>query len=1001
MDSMSRVRRSRLDQAVEELLEFQGSRGPILQATDSNTEDPPKKKIKKKTPPHKIAREFLRQGEVIETVGRLVEKCEESLGKDLASYESLGIIVTPSSSESKSGDRSAEGSASGKPSVKIIDSMLSNGNTDQGVDKPNSGNSYTVLDDLTPANKKGSRDVDTGIPEFHVIQVMSPEHTPASLNTDICTVAMNQLPTIELAKAVPFLNIEFLANQGPKESAAANKTRGITTSRFLLGRDLAEDSKYRNFVLAEFLPVAGLGENEDSSSATEVVIAGMDLFTSPQTMVPIDAFEPGTKSYKDPFRPFMSIDSFVLTANSPKYGMDPNAADVSATIEIILHDRARLQDIQELVTPGGFSAGGRMRITYGFAHPDGSLARPSDAQRQKALYGQIIDGLRVSELFNVYSSEFNMTEDGEVKITVSAMSNSSETGFAALNVTDAWDGSVTFTQVARKFKELRYLITELSSRDNMKKIIVPTILGSEADIGATMVSPKVLSTINAYIDSIVSKTKGTDAEALVAGIQSASEELFEKKTGILAKASTNRDNILNEILSYLKFSPDPFGRPMSKGTPAVTNIKPARGFKDRQVEIGKPKTKKNTLKQHVTFGKALAALIGIPMQKAYAGKAYEIQMIFYGFNDSAGGVQDYNIASFPIQFSDLETVLKKEFKKNTTLSLGQVLTLMNANFLSKETSPAYGVTNLPKGKSQQAAINEMYGLDPDFPHADFRLPQIGVSLRSFTGTADGIKPDKTIIRIEIYDARCGVLSASRRLLEAASRDGFFYPLTRATQSPSSGKHSAGMNHGKHISESEKVIEPYLEALKGPEIQKAKDAAAKAPKSEQLKKLIEAVEKHVKKVKLTKQGVISLLKETFPSLVYGSDSTGIISADVSSFKDEGAVELAIARENNALKSKKKAQPATEVVTQVYPVECKLNTLGCPFFNFSQQFFIDFGTGTSIDNIYGVNSVEHNITAGEFKTSLSLMQEDTYPVLITPESNVSELLIASLLALPRLE
>jgi hypothetical protein len=991
MDPMSKVRRARLDQAVKELLDFQGSRGPILQATDGVDVETAKKKRQSNTAASKIARDFLRQGEIIETVGRLVEKCEETLGKDLAAYEELGIIITPSSEDSKSGDRSAA-SGSGKPGINIIDSMLCNSNTDQGVDKPTSGKAYTVLNDLTPTNTKGSKTVDDGVPEFHIIQVMNPEHTPASLNTEICTVAMNQLPTVELSKAVPFLNIEFLANEGVKAAGKANKTRGITTSRFLLGKNLGEKSKYRDFVLAEFLPVTDFAESDPES---ESVIAGMDLFTSPQTMVPVDAFEVGTKSYKDPFRPFMSIDSFVLTANSPKYGMDPNAADVSATIEIILHDRARLQDIQELVTPGGFSAGGRMRITYGFAHPDGSFARPSDAQKQKALYGQIIDGLRVSELFNVYSSEFNMTEDGEVKITVSAMSNSSETGFAALNITDAWDGSATFTEIARKFKELKYLITDLSARDNMKEIVVPTIFGTNGDIGGSAIDKKTLATITSYINAIVAKTADTEATQTTAKIKEISDALFKDTKGDLsiAKASTNRESVLKSILTYLRYSPDPFGRPMMKGTPSVTNIKPTRGFTDKQVQTGKAKTRKETQKKHVTFGKALAALIGIPMQKAYAGKAYEIQMIFYGFNDSAGGVQDYNIASFPIQYDDLEKVLTSEFKKNTTLSLGQVLSLLNSNFLQKEDSPAYGVGNIPKNVTQQQALNEMYGLKPIFPHSEFRLPQIGVSLRSFTGTADGNNPNKTIIRIEIYDARCGVLSASRRLLKAASRDGFFYSFSRQTQKPSPGKHSAGMNHEKRIAEAEKVIEPYLADVSKTEIEKA---LKKAEPGTTLEALIKAIAEDVKTVKLTKHGVVSLLKETFPSLVYGSDSTGIISADVSSFKDEGAVELAIARENDAVKKTKVA--SSEIVSQVYPVECKLNTLGCPFFNFSQQYFIDFGTGTSIDNIYGVNTVEHTLSAGEFKTSLSLMQEDTFPVLITPESGIADLLVASLLALP---
>lgn len=975
VDSLTKTRRARLDLAVEKLLDFQGSSGITLANTSGATPPPPERSKVKKTPPSIIGREFLRQGEVVETVGRLVDKCKENLADDIALYEELGLIVVPSSSSSSSVKNN-----------KVVDSKVFVNNADQGVDQAADGDKkYTVLADMTPSNSSKAV-VDEGLPELHVIQVMNPESTPSTLNTDICSIAMNQLPTVEMTKAIPYLNIEFLAKESGKDFAKRGKTRGITLSRHLLGSNLESSKDYEGFVTADFLPV-----NSDNEDPDEKVIAGMELFTSPQTMIPQDSFNTVDKSFKDPFRPFMSIDSFNLTANSPKYGMDPNAADVSATIEVILHDRSRLQDIQELVTPGGFSAGGRMRVTYGFSHPESSIIRSSDAQKERGLYGDIINGLRVSELFNVYSSEFTMTEDGEVKVTISAMSNASETGFAALNITDAWDGSVTFSEVARKFNEIKYLITELSARENLKKITVPSILSSKGDLGGTNVDRKTLNAINKFIAKIVNQTADTDAGELSSNLKTVADELFGKE-GDLAKASSARATILQSILDFLKRSPDPFGVPSPPNMPSVTNIAPKRGFTEAQIAS----TSTKTTKKHVTLGKALTSLIGIPMQKAYAGKGVsEIQMIFYGFNESAGAVQDFNIASFPIIYDDLEKLLNSEFEKNSTISLGQLVSLFNSNFLKKENSPAYGVANLPKNITQQQAINRVYGTPDDFPHSQFRLPEIGMSLRMFTATADGLTPDKSVIRIEIYDNRCGNISTSRRLLEAASRDGFFYKFKRYTRPSPPGKHSAGMNHQKLVEESEKNIDTFLTKLTEADLAPAFKEAAD---SEKLKNLLESIKETVKKVSLTKSSAVSLLKETFPSLVYGSESTGIISADVSSYKDEGAVEIQIARENNALSKLNKGKaPSSEIVSQVYPVQCKLNTYGCPFFNFSQQFFIDFGTGTSIDNIYGVNSVSHTITAGEFKTNLTLIQEDTFPILITPEGSIGDMLVSSLLRL----
>ena len=43
---------------------------------------------------------------------------------------------------------------------------------------------------------------------------------------------------------------------------------------------------------------------------------------------------------------------------------------------------------------------------------------------------------------------------------------------------------------------------------------------------------------------------------------------------------------------------------------------------------------------------------------------------------------------------------------------------------------------------------------------------------------------------------------------------------------------------------------------------------------------------------------------------------------------------------------------------------------------QQFFVDFCTGTTIDNIYGVNKLDHEIAPGRFDTKMELVPLDAY-------------------------
>tara|TARA_B100000900_G_C20153739_1_gene542963 strand:- start:368 stop:580 length:213 start_codon:yes stop_codon:yes gene_type:complete len=47
------------------------------------------------------------------------------------------------------------------------------------------------------------------------------------------------------------------------------------------------------------------------------------------------------------------------------------------------------------------------------------------------------------------------------------------------------------------------------------------------------------------------------------------------------------------------------------------------------------------------------------------------------------------------------------------------------------------------------------------------------------------------------------------------------------------------------------------------------------------------------------------------------------------------------------------------------------MGMPMLGRGNNMFIDFGTNTSLDNIYTVKNVNHTIRAGDFSTSLELV------------------------------
>ncbi len=59
-----------------------------------------------------------------------------------------------------------------------------------------------------------------------------------------------------------------------------------------------------------------------------------------------------------------------------------------------------------------------------------------------------------------------------------------------------------------------------------------------------------------------------------------------------------------------------------------------------------------------------------------------------------------------------------------------------------------------------------------------------------------------------------------------------------------------------------------------------------------------------------------------------------------------------------------------------MELQLETFGNPLANFGQQFFCDFGTGTTADNIYAVTGIDHSLSPGKFTTKTKMVQIDAF-------------------------
>ena len=119
-----------------------------------------------------------------------------------------------------------------------------------------------------------------------------------------------------------------------------------------------------------------------------------------------------------------------------------------------------------------------------------------------------------------------------------------------------------------------------------------------------------------------------------------------------------------------------------------------------------------------------------------------------------------------------------------------------------------------------------------------------------------------------------------------------------------------------------------------------------------------------------------VKQTMPTIIYGSQNSAVLSADLSSMNDPQLTTIHMMRQGQANANTSAVSQDLGVPLKVSPTQLSMDIIGCPIIRYGQQFFVDFGTGTTADNVYAVNGISHSITSGEFKTSIKMLQLDTF-------------------------
>jgi len=835
---------------------------------------------------------------------------------------------------------------------------------------PSDGGKSTVVMDsgskFTPLEVNTSTEDPTKEKPSLVAFVVKPHAlNPSKRGCAAAEIFLNTIPTIEMSRCVPFLDITLIPSLPALSDDGTVQTVGLFQ---FLGGNFNPVGKEKEMIEAvdlrvrknnlPFAPPKVEDENKKKKDPS-TTSAGMEIFTMPQTMVNGDEYytgkTPGNRGAEviDRFRPFMSIKDF-------KVDLVPSAGLLtfkSAQLSLILHDRSRLSEVSEFVKPDLYGKT-HMLITYGWSHPD-SLSLEN-------VYGKFLDSLKCTEKYRLVNSSFSFDDVGQVMINLKL----SLEGGTQVQLTKIHDGQGVkdalkdLDKITEAIKALRKKLP--GGRKGSKKIEGSSILSKLSDTGSVVsMDDESLKKIDEFLAS-VRTSKNKDLKPLIgplSNLKKAKKAASKAMGRVVAEKVTSltqkRRKSIEENDDKIR---DPF----------MTSIQ-GGGGSTKFVNIDENSS------EYISFGQLLLNFVGHPL--ASTGQFDEVQFIFYAINRHASYVKNIPISSFPIHISDFQEKFEEACKTTVNMSLGAFISFLGKNFISSQTSRAYGLTDLYETdkKTKKLKLSKAYedktilasekearlrdaagvkeGEDADIK---FKVPRVKMQGECLNATTDG----KTIYRIHIFDQSASTHTTLAQIWQASQEEGLVAFSSKVAKS--------NRKDGKDTSKAKAEFEKHInEALKNGVLEVIDAPLTKEITQQQIND--GSVRFRIKQdYQKTKEHLMSIM----PTIVYGSSNTNVLSARVASMNNPAMTSMMMRRSGLGNGTSALGLRETGLPLQIAPVKLSLDSMGCPVATIGQNFFIDFGTGTSADNIYCCNKVSHTISPGDFKTSWEFQPLNAY-------------------------
>lgn len=819
-----------------------------------------------------------------------------------------------------------------------------------------------------------------GTPSLSAIMMNSVRVLPIHKNVNAVTIFMNGLPTMELARCVPYLDIQFQFPQAPVDGA--NRINGMGLIKFLDGAETAADGTRRLLLNANELD----GSLSDGTKQ-QFTVAGMEVFTAPQTMV--NANEDRDQSLdgnrrsapvRDKFRPFLTFKTLTVDV-VPTTGF---MCYKSAKMDFVLHDKSRVAEIADFIRPDLYS-NTEILIEYGWNHPDKPAAGNA--------YADLINGMRCREKYGIVNVSMNFDDAGQVNISLTlAMKGSTDFRTETISSDEGGVGDIirNIRRLSGQVADIRRRVFQHNT-PGTPEVRGVQILNTAGDAnGQILLSPQLRTALTQFQRQLNSShTPATnDLSATLRELYGANGQ-----GGTASRLRTTiQQKIAGKLAKVSRSGTDPFA---TNATTQVNGRSNGRRYvtydatSNRAIQEADRVLSAAQVSTSVTLGKLLLLFVGQPL--AMSHRFDDIQLIFYPFNMYAGKANSLNIANFLVDtryFLDQYTRYRTEsIARAADMSLQDFLVFIARTIIEDPAAPSYGLRS-PGGDGRQfwrtvssgegggtstradadggntAEINELalqrrmetllQGTTPD---GSFRLPQIDYYIECVPRSAAAIGEGQdntgasalTILRVHIFDKHTTSYDSQGAILEASRND--------ELRTVGSLPERTGGNVGVRQSQNE-----------------AANSILESANNAGLITQIPNSNPKLYRINGGSQRIREFMMKTSPYIIIGSQGTAVKTAGLATIQDPALSTVNLLRSFHADPMEPNGESPGGLPLQVIPCELSINCYGCPLIEYMTKFFVDFGTGTTIDNYYNVIGISHKFEQGSFTTDVKFAPYD---------------------------